>query len=374
MESASFGLGHVDPSPDSNLAIGLAMLYDVPKGTTFYYDETNNIRKFWLTPDDFNAGHNKDFILGGVSYPDDGFKGESYDSLKKSIQLQKTAKEIKFAHVCKKGSDFLTCLKSGKLLSFFRWLCDSNLTVHYTAVNHLYFALADIIDTIEHPFVSSLIAFGLKRELYLLFQQHYAEFYKHLYRYEFPNVKESDVKDFFQFFLDAISNHAEERVSSELIEVLKAGKQQKELLFLSDNPERTIIDCYDIFYLNRILYIKDAEHIFDMEDTIVENINANAIYRGLRNFKFIDSQNDFLIQVSDCIVGLIGRFYEYLNMTNEQKIKHDMQGLDKIQEETFNCFRKYMIGADRRGMAYSQMVLCPSIIDVAKDVLYSGLM
>lgn len=76
MESASFGLGHVDPSPDSNLAIGLAMLYDVPKGTTFYYDETNNIRKFWLTPDDFNAGHNKDFILGGVSYPDDGFKGE----------------------------------------------------------------------------------------------------------------------------------------------------------------------------------------------------------------------------------------------------------------------------------------------------------
>ena len=156
--------------------------------------------------------------------------------------------------------------------------------------------------------------------------------------------------------------------------MLKAGKQQKELLFLSDNPERTIIDCYDIFYLNRILYIKDAEHIFDMEDTIVENINANATYRGLRNFKFIDSQNDFLIQVSDCIVGLIGRFYEYLNMTNEQKIKHDMQGLDKIQEETFNCFRKYMIGADRRGMAYSQMVLCPSIIDVAKDVLYSGLM
>ena len=61
---------------------------------TFYYDESNNIRKLWMRDDDFNASANKDFVLGGVM-----LFGEREDidvlNLKAKLKLQKNILEIK---------------------------------------------------------------------------------------------------------------------------------------------------------------------------------------------------------------------------------------------------------------------------------------
>jgi len=109
---------------------------------TFYYDETNNIRKFYVRELDFNAAFTENFILGGLVH-----EGPVPDvqPLIDSFNLQSTVKEVKFKHLAK-GS-FLDCLKSQKLNLFLKFIKDSNLYIHYSSLNILYWSIVDIVDS-----------------------------------------------------------------------------------------------------------------------------------------------------------------------------------------------------------------------------------
>ena len=109
---------------------------------TFYYDETNNIKKFYVKENEFNHTFTANFVLGGLVH-----EGEAPNTqpLIDSFKLQKNAKEVKFKHIAKGG--FLDCLKSWKLTLFLQFLKDSNLYVHYSSINILYWSIVDIVDS-----------------------------------------------------------------------------------------------------------------------------------------------------------------------------------------------------------------------------------
>lgn len=46
----------------------LPLVYGVDEAFTIYYDETNNIRKLYLTDDGFNTERQDHFVLGGRSF------------------------------------------------------------------------------------------------------------------------------------------------------------------------------------------------------------------------------------------------------------------------------------------------------------------
>lgn len=50
----------------------LAPLADFDGAYTFYYDETNNIRKFYVRELDFNSAFTDNFILGGLVHEEIG--------------------------------------------------------------------------------------------------------------------------------------------------------------------------------------------------------------------------------------------------------------------------------------------------------------
>lgn len=108
----------------------------------FYYDETNNIKTFYVKENDFNYTFTANFVLGGLLH-----QGAVSDvqPLIDSFKLQKTAKEVKFKHIA--FGDFLDCLKSQKLNLFFRFLKDNDLYVHYSSLNILYWSVVDIVDS-----------------------------------------------------------------------------------------------------------------------------------------------------------------------------------------------------------------------------------
>lgn len=108
----------------------------------FYYDETNNIRTFYVRENDFNQTFTANFILGGLVHVG---KAPNVQPLIDSFKLQKTTKEVKFKHIAK--GDFLNCLISEKLKLFFQFIKDSNLYVHYSSLNILYWSIVDIIDS-----------------------------------------------------------------------------------------------------------------------------------------------------------------------------------------------------------------------------------
>nr|WP_293107774.1 hypothetical protein [Okeania sp. SIO2F4] len=81
----------------------LAPTADFESSFTFYYDETNNIRKFYVKEFDFNVSFNSkdfhsNFVLGGLVY-----EGSQPDikPLFDRLKLQKNIKDVKFQHIAK---------------------------------------------------------------------------------------------------------------------------------------------------------------------------------------------------------------------------------------------------------------------------------
>lgn len=124
-------------------------LTDIDSAWTFYYDESNNHRKFRLKQTDidtrFNVSEDEDFVLGGVLYTGNTSISD-VDSLLEQLKLQETVKELKFKYIA--GGDFIQCLSSDKLHSFLKWLLASDLYVHYSNINILYFSIVDIVDSL----------------------------------------------------------------------------------------------------------------------------------------------------------------------------------------------------------------------------------
>ncbi len=104
---------------------------------TFYYDETNNIRKFHVREKegniDFNYSFNSNFVLGCLVY-----EGTQPDikPLFDRLNLQKNITDVKLNHIAK--GEFLDCLKSEKLNIFLKCLLDNDLYIHYSSINILY--------------------------------------------------------------------------------------------------------------------------------------------------------------------------------------------------------------------------------------------
>lgn len=316
---------------------------------TFYYDESNNIRKLWLDENDFNAPTDSDFVLGGVMYFGDKSTA-NVDSLKTKLRLQKSAKEMKFKHISKAKS-FLECLNEEKVLFFLQWLYDSDLYIHFSNVNNLYFAIVDIIDSIDEPDYIPFI-YQMKNELYKLMRKNYRDFYSLLVRCNYPNVSSKDIDYFYTHILGYIDNSCVDiPFDLEILrQGIKAARKQKELSFLQENMEKTVIENYFSFYTRPIGVFPHAEHIFDNEYKIEEIFAKYEFYNGdskLENYEFVNSINTPLVQVSDCIVGLLGKYYTYTNSIDIYQAHQLFTILSDRQRKALRVLAQLIIKSER---------------------------
>lgn len=305
----------------------------------FYYDESNNIRKLWLDKDNFNAPIDSDFILGGVVHIDQ-IQNANVDELKTQLRIQKSVKELKFKNISK-SKPFLDCLAEPKVKLFLEWLYHSDLYIHYSNVNNFYFAIVDIIDSIsERAFLPFI--FQIKNELYKIAVANYQNFYQLLVKYNYPNIDPKSIASFYQQILSFIDDMDELSFEIEILrQCLRQGIKQKELIFLQNNPEKTIIDSYFPFYLRPVGVFPNCHHTFDNEYCIESQFEKFEIYHGNRkadNYSFINSKDNPLIQVSDCIVGLLGKYYTYVNRISLKEANEMFNIITTDQHSTLKLF------------------------------------
>lgn len=321
----------------------------------FFYDESNNIRKLWLTEKDFNAPVNRDFVLGGVMYFGETSNAD-FSILKNELRLQKSAKEIKFKHISS-SQNFLDCLSEPKVNIFLQWLYQSDLYIHYSNINNLYFAIIDIVDDIVEP-ANISFHFQIKNELYKIFSSHYDEFYQLLIEYNYPNIIPKNIASFYQSIINIIDEQPGEL--SFYMEVLRQGlksaSKQNDLTFLQGNPEKTIIDNYFRFYLRPIGLFSSAQHIFDNEYQIQEQFNKYKLshcYTKANNYSFIDSIDSSFIQISDCIVGLLGKYYTYINGIDTPMVDQIFDTITFKQRQALTLLAKIIYKSEN----YSKLLL-----------------
>ncbi|MBF2374483.1 hypothetical protein IA854_10040 [Listeria seeligeri] len=248
-----------------------------------------------------------------------------FDSLKNNLRLQKSTKELKFKHITKK-TDFLSCLDQSKVQIFLKWLYQSELYLHYSTTNNLYFTLVDIIDDIEDMFPNPALVLEMKNELYRLARTNYTDFYQILKNHGYPNISNNSIAPFFQDIVDLIDTRNTTLTPKlmRLRHVLIYAKSQASLVFLQNNPQNIILNDYHLFYLRSLGIFPSAYHLFDHEYLIEEQFKQyeQICYDGIKfdNYSFIDSKDSSLIQVSDCIIALVGKYHTFLSIAQITQI------------------------------------------------------
>lgn len=293
---------------------------------TFYHDETNNIKKLRLDAQGLNVAEPAIFVLGGVVH-NGAPRLLDIQPLRDAMRIQQSAGEIKLKHVAK--GDFLDLLKSDKLTTFLQWVSDSGLMVHYHALDPLYWSLIDIMDSILHrlgePRLMEAHA-ALKADLATLLRANLPAMTGIFFRYNYPDLAPENRKPFLDELLGLLE-HSEDVLpefnAMMLKGMLQAGCNLPSLDFIEGLTPHLLIESFAVFYLTRIAVFKYSNHVLDMEDSIRDKIEAmkpSSNGKAVTNYRFADSKSEPGIQISDVVVGLIGKMHSYFAQTPRRDV------------------------------------------------------
>lgn len=312
----------------------------------FYYDESNNCRKFWIKPktEAFNVNPYEDFVLAGVVSLQD--IEVSFEELSNVLQLQKNADEVKFNKQFSYG-DFLGCMNRRRMGYLFEWINEKNLLMHYINVNNFFYAIVEIIDSIMDPTEIADMGFdyfSIKSTFYEMLRGKDQLVQNIMFKYEFPNIKREKISEFISELMTLFPPRYQQTTEQKFITgMVERAKKSDELVFLNDNTDYLMQKNYMEFYLDHPRKYYNSFHTFDEETRIqvpVNNLNNSYLGMNLDNMEYVNSKDNVLVQVSDVIAGIWAKLMIYINSKDSNSIRKDVKNLTKIQIENINMLRE----------------------------------
>jgi hypothetical protein len=374
----SYDLGEIgfliDIDEIRNAQIETYGLSKADESHTFYHDETNNIKKLRLDAQGLNVAEPAIFVLGGVVH-DGAPRPLDIQPLRDAMRIQKSADEIKLKHVAK--GEFLDLLKSDKLTTFLKWIPDSGLVVHYHALDPLYWSLIDIMDSILYrlgnPRLVEVHAV-LKADLATLLRANLPATTSIFFRYNYPDVAPENRKPFLDELLRMLecSDGVLPEFNAMMLKgMLQAGRSLPSLDFIEGFTPHLLIGNFATFYLNRIAVFKYSSHILDMEDSIRDEIQAmkpssNGV--PVTHYRFADSKSEPGIQVSDIVVGLIGKMHSYFAQSVRGEVAEVRASLSGTSLKNAELLRDLIDASHEANIAFLHHVA--SIGDIDKMNLF----
>lgn len=325
----------------------------------FYYDESNNCRKFWVddSKQQFNTDHTADFVLAGLVRKEEEKVEASLETFRKPLKLQANVEEIKFKNLYAKGN-FLQCVKERRLFETLSWIDKSPFYIHYTNVNNLFYTLVEIFDSIVKPDEISEFGydyFKMKSVFYYMFKGKADALQILMFKYKYPNIQREEVEAFCNDLLFLLGSRREMKEEEKFLAgMLARAAESDELVFLHDNDDYVMQENYAEFYADPIRKYQKSRHIFD-EETTVQDIVKKQIAMGENmadNFKFVKSETDIFVQLSDVVAGILGKMFKYINSTSINQRRRDVEGLSKLQVENILLIDKLRMEADRENPGF----------------------
>jgi hypothetical protein len=297
-------------------------LSDVETPSTFYYDETNNVRKLKLNAQGFNVEEVKVFVLGGIVHEGDP-RELDLPGLRNAMRIQQNVKELKFHHVAK--GTFSEVLRSRSLRTFLTWLNDAKLIIHYNETDPVYWSIVDIVDSILHGAREPSFYRAheiIKSDLTEILRAEISATTDLFHRLDYPEIAPSRKKEFLTGLLDIVHRNMRglDALNVELLKrILIRGVMLDSLSFLEANTPQILIESFATFYAARIAMFNRSTHVLDAEDTIQEHFAAMQLEKDgspATHFRFANSRTEPGIQISDVVVGLLAKMHTFLTRTS----------------------------------------------------------
>jgi hypothetical protein len=319
---------------------------------SLYYDETNNIRKLLLTETGFNVKKHDNFVLGGIFLRPGQSIGD-IEELRSVLRIQKSAEEIKFDHVAK--GNFEQILDSRKLGLALSWLVERDIGIHYSNLNILNWAILDIVESIvaDHRFREFIPAHReLKNELYRFALSDLPAFLSILKDYGYPDIARKMTGNFIGEVRKFIQRHWPMRpfqATSMLSDLLLRAQSLPELVFLVDEKPDYLIEGFEDVFLHRICAFKNSTHVFDEEPTVQAAIKGIRILNDGHEvpFSFVDSKQFGEIQLSDVVVGFLGKYFSFIEQTPLSALLRKRKDLTRIQSANLELLEQLIDISDK---------------------------
>ncbi|HEY8272863.1 MAG TPA: hypothetical protein VIG33_18360 [Pseudobdellovibrionaceae bacterium] len=291
------------------------------------YDETNNARKIYVDNGKFNVGDVGDFVLGGLALPP-GYMEPPISELRTRMRLDAGIKDIKLRHIGK--GRFLDLIDAKKMAPFLDWFLENELLIHFSHIDPFYWALADIVDSLlTFSFFEECIGYQyiLKSDLFESLNQNQAQCLDIIERYNFPDIRDEDIPSFFAeiIMLVEMSNAILPDRLDALLVFLNEAMRVESLPFLSfEDPgvRGMLMDKFGAFYRHRLVLFKNSVHVLDEElevKAFLENDIILSVFPEI-DFKFVKSDDDSRVQISDLIIGLLGKLFTDLGRFSLEEI------------------------------------------------------
>lgn len=327
----------IDVNEMRNPAIQFHGLTKVDDPYTFYYDETNNIRRLHITPSGLNVRTPQCFVLGGVVH-EGTIRDLNIEKLRSDLKIQRSAKEIKLKHLGK--GDFLDLLGSPKVATFLDWLLEEGLHVHYQVLDVMYWSIVDIMDSIltelDHAELMAISPL-LKNDLYTVLRHDLDGTVELFNRYTYPDVGRTQRTAFIGELTDLLLARRDliPDFNFQMLKgILQMAANLKSLPYLKDEKPNVLIDEFSIFYINRICLFKNSFHVLDIEEVIKKSFAGQPFVdngQPVRNYRFVDSKQEVGVQLADVAVGLLGKAFTFLNRNGMNELRDVRQALTPIQ-------------------------------------------
>lgn len=309
---------------------------------TLFFDETNNAKKFHLKDDDrLNVPVGVRFVLGGISCGN----GLGQEELNNTLALQKSSKELKFDQIYGHAdwNDFTPVLRSSRLTKYLSLLEDKGALIHFSSVNLFYFALVDIIDSLDF---NVAYAFALKSILYQVAQRDSDAFVGLFRQHTYPDVR--DVDGFLKALSNIVTRSSIEDTYGKgaLLQVIQKNMGRKELTFIQDEQQNMYIKDFLPFYQEPLWKFANSQIVLDNEvDMMAGLLKWPVEVNGKKvDYSFVDSQTEPWVQMSDVAVSLVAR---YLCFVDTDDYKEQIGSFTERQMDNFKQLNRILAASEK---------------------------
>ena len=249
-------------------------------------------------------------------------------------------------------------MKENRLFETLPWIDKSPFYIHYTNVNNLYYTLVEIFDSIVKFDEISEFEYEyskMKSVFYYMFKKKADKLQILMYKYKYPNIQREDIEKFCNELLFLLGSKWEMKEEEKFLAgMLRRAAKSDELLFLHNNIDYIMQENYAEFYVDPIRKYQKSTHIFDEETTVQDIVKKQMTYRGNmgNNFKFVKSETDIYVQLSDVVAGILGKLFKYINSTSVNQRRKDVESLSKIQVENILLINKLRTEANRENPGF----------------------
>ncbi len=336
----------------------------------FYYDETGNCRKFRLKEDgSFNSNDalSHYFILGGLVFDSKKDAQESNpQSLINSLGLQRNIKELKSHLLCPTNWDFEHFIKQDKVTKVIEWIYNSKANIHYSIANNLYYALVDIIDSLNKPQMGEFL-FVLKDALYRIAKKHIDFFAEFLSRYGYPDItrtanfwKElSSILADISYRDSLFSDDSAANILATMVADNARHPLMQENILITDNTKYVLHESYLPFYERPCYTFLHSHHNFDEEKFIMRQMSDFPF----NNYCFLNSVNEPLIQLSDCFVSILSKILFFFESKTVFEIKTYSDSMDSISKQNFKRIHSLINRSEQKHIFLIHNINAISVIE-----------